>query len=82
MQSFDDVAGNDTNRGRLRVSKANSLVVWAVYKVTGAVVDASGYTKVNLVYIDGAGTLANNDKVFISFVASGEDGAIRLLLQV
>ena len=76
VQSFDDVAGNDTNRGRLRVSKANSLVVWAVYKVTGAVVDASGYTKVNLVYIDGAGTLANNDKVFISFVASGEDGAI------
>ena len=76
IQSFDDISGNDTNRGRIRVSKANSLVVWAVYKVTGAVVDASGYTKVNLVYIDSAGTLANNDKVFISFVASGEDGAI------
>jgi hypothetical protein len=76
VQSFDDVAGNDTNRGRIRISKANSLVVWAVYKVTGAVTDASGYTKVSLVYIDSAGSLANNDKVFISFVASGEDGAI------
>jgi len=76
VQSFDNVVGNDTNRGRIRISKANSLVVWAVYKVTGAVVDASGYTKVNLVYIDSAGTLANNDKVFISFVSSGEDGAI------
>jgi len=76
VQSFDDVAGNDTNRGRIRISKSNSLVVWAVYKVTGAVTDASGYTKVSLSYIDSAGTLTNNDKVFISFVASGEDGAI------
>ena len=76
VQSFDDVAGNDTNRGRIRISKANSLVVWAVYKVTGAVTDASGYTKVSLSYIDNEGTLENNDKVFISFVASGEDGAI------
>ncbi len=76
VQSFDDVSGNDTNRGRLRISKANSLDTWMVFKVTGAVVDASGYTKVNLVYIDNAGTFTNNDKVFVSFVASGEDGAI------
>ena len=76
VQSFDDVAGNATNRGRIRVSKSNTLDTWHVFKVSDAVVDASGYTKVNLTYIDGAGTLANNDKVFISFVASGEDGAI------
>jgi len=76
VQSFDDVSGNDTNRGRIRVSKSNTLDTWHVFKVSAAVVDASGYTKVNLTYIDGAGTLANNDKVFISFVASGEDGSI------
>jgi hypothetical protein len=76
VQSFDDVTGNDTNRGRIRISKADSLNTWMVFRVTGAVVDASGYTKVNLVYIDNAGTFANNDKVFVSFVASGEDGAI------
>ena len=76
VQSFDDVSQNATNRGRIRVSKSNTLDTWHVFKVSAAVVDASGYTKVNLTYIDGAGTLANNDKVFISFVASGEDGAI------
>ena len=76
VQSFDDVSGNDTNRGRIRVSKSNTLDTWHVFKVSGAVTDASGYSKVALTYIDGAGTLANNDKVFISFVASGEDGAI------
>ena len=76
VQSWDDVTGNDTNRGRIRISKANTLDTWMVFKVTGAITDASGYSKITLVYIDTAGTFANDDKVFISFVASGEDGAI------
>jgi len=76
VQSFDDVTGNATNRGRIRVSKANTLDTWHVFKVNAAITDASGYTKIPLTYIDGAGSLANNDKVFVSFVASGEDGAI------
>jgi hypothetical protein len=76
VQSWDDVTGNDTNRGRIRISKANTLDTWMVFKVTGAITDASGYTKVSLVYIDTAGSFADDDKVFISFVASGEDGAI------
>ena len=76
VQSFDDVSGNATNRGRMRVSKANDLGVWHSLKVSAAVNDASGYTKITFVYIDGAGTLAADDKVFLSFTASGEDGAI------
>tara|TARA_R100001377_G_C3190107_1_gene110214 strand:+ start:74 stop:1972 length:1899 start_codon:yes stop_codon:yes gene_type:complete len=76
VQSFDDVSGNDTNRGRIRMSKSNALDTWAVWKVSGAATDASGYTKLALTYIDGAGAFANTDKVFISFTASGEDGAI------
>jgi len=76
VQSFDDVTGNATNRGRLRVTKSNSLTVWHTFKISGAITDASGYTKLALTYIDGAGSLSNDDKVFISFVPSGEDGAI------
>jgi len=76
VQSWDDVTGNDTNRGRIRISKANTLDIWHTFKVTGTVTDASGYTKITLVYIDGAGALAADDKVWISFSASGEDGAI------
>jgi len=76
VQSWDDVAGNDTNRGRIRISKAESLDTWMVFKVTGAITDATGYSKITLSYIDTAGTFTNEDKVFISFVASGEDGAI------
>ena len=72
--SFDDAAGG-TNRGRLRMSKSNTLDTWAVWKVSGASTDASGYVKLALTYIDAAGTFANNDKIFLSFVASGETGA-------
>jgi len=76
VQSFDDVSGNATNRGRIRVSKAGALDIWHSLKVSAAVTDASGYTKITFVYIDGAGTLAADDKVWVSFTASGEDGAI------
>ena len=76
VQSWDDVTGNDTNRGRIRISKANTLDTWMVFKVTGAITDATGYSKISLVYIDSAGSFANDDKVFIAFTASGEDGAI------
>ena len=76
IQSWDDVAGNDTNRGRIRISKANSLDTWMVFKVTGGITNATGYSKVSLVYIDSAGTFTNDDKFFVSFVASGEDGTI------
>jgi hypothetical protein len=76
VQSWDDVTGNDTNRGRIRITKAQSLDTWMVFKVAGAITNASGYTKVTLVYIDSAGTFTNNDKCWIAFTASGEDGAI------
>ena len=76
VQSWDDVSGNDTNRGRIRITKAQSLDTWMVFKVTGAITNASGYTKITLVYIDSAGTFLNNDKCWVAFTASGEDGAI------
>ena len=74
VQSWDYVSANPTNRGRIRLTKAGVLDTWHTFKISSALVDASGYTKVNLTYIDGSGTLAADDKVWISFAASGEDG--------
>ena len=74
VQSWDDVSANPTNRGRIRLSKAGVLDTWHVFKISSALVDASGYTKVNLSYVDGSGTFAADDKIWISFAASGEDG--------
>ena len=74
VQSFDDVSGNSTSRGRIRMYKANNIGIFAVYKINAAITDATGYTKVPLTYIAGAGAFANDDEIFISFVAHGEDG--------
>jgi len=74
LLSFDDVSANPTNRGRIRISKSNTLDTWHVFKISGASTDASGYVKLTLTYIDGAGSLSADDKVFVSFIASGEDG--------
>ena len=63
VQSFDDVSGNATNRGRIRVHKASDLGVWHSLKVSAAVTDASVYTKITFVYIDGAGTLVADEIV-------------------
>ena len=52
LLSFDDVTGNATNRGRIRVTKSNTLDTWHVWKITGASTDASGYVKLALTYID------------------------------
>ena len=74
VQSFDDVSGNSTSRGRIRMYKATNIGVFAVYKINAAITDATGYTKVPLTYIAGAGSFSNDDEIFISFVAHGEDG--------
>ena len=51
VQSWDDNATNYTNRGRIRVAKAGTLNTWAIFNITAAVTDASGYSKATLVHV-------------------------------
>tara|TARA_R110000851_G_scaffold4246_6_gene17398 strand:+ start:887 stop:3793 length:2907 start_codon:yes stop_codon:yes gene_type:complete len=75
VQSWDDNTTNYTNRGRIKVAKAGTFGTWAVFNITTAVTDASGYSKATLVYVDGAGSFADEDKVWVTFIANGIDGA-------
>ena len=45
VQSFDDVS-NSTARGIITITKEGTPATFATYKVSGAITDASGYTKV------------------------------------
>ena len=74
VQSWDDNATNYTNRGRLRVQKAGTLNTWAVFNITAAIVDASGYSKATLAHVDSSGTFTDADKVWVTFIANGVDG--------
>ena len=75
VQTFDDNSTNYSKRGRVRIQNAGTLTKYIVFDVTGSVTDATGYTKVTVAHVASSGTLSDGDKVFISFVANGIDGA-------
>ena len=75
VQTFDDNQTNYSKRGRVRIQNAGTLTKYIVFDVTGTVTDATGYTKVTVAHVASSGTLSDGDKVFISFVANGIDGA-------
>jgi len=74
VQSFDD-ASNATARGLIHIEKEGAASTFALYKVTGAVTDASGYTKVPVTHLVSNGTFSNADGLRVDFSYSGNDGA-------
>ena len=73
VQSFDDVA-NATGRGIVHIEKEGTPATFALYKVTGSVTDASGYTKVPVSHLVSNGTFSNSDGIRVDFSYSGNDG--------
>ena len=73
VQSWDDVS-NSASRGFVHVVKEGTTGTYALYKVTGAVTDASGYTKVPVSHIVSAGSFTDGDGVGVHFTQSGADG--------
>ena len=74
VQSFDD-ASNVTAKGLIHIEKEGTASTFALYKVTGAITDASGYTKVPVSHLVSNGTFSNSDGIRVDFSYSGNDGA-------
>ena len=74
LQSWDDIS-NASARGIVTVTKEGTPSSYATFKVTGAVTDASGYTKVPVTHIVSAGSFSNTDGVGVHFSYSGADGS-------
>ena len=73
VQSFDDIS-NATARGIIHIEKEGTPATFAVFKVTGAVTNASGYTKVPVGHLASNGTFSNADGIRVDFNYSGADG--------
>ena len=73
VQSWDDVT-NAVARGIVTITKEGTASTYATFKVTGAVTDASGYTKVPVTHVVSSGTFSNTDGVGVHFEYSGADG--------
>ena len=73
VQSWDDSV-NSTARGIINITKEGTPSTFWVGKVSSAVVNASGYTKVNVTHIVSNGSFSNNDGIGVNFSYSGADG--------
>jgi hypothetical protein len=74
VQSWDDIS-NEEARGIVTVTKEGTPSTYATFKVSGAVTDASGYTKVPVTHVVSAGSFSNSDGVGVHFSYSGADGS-------
>jgi len=74
VQSWDDVT-NATARGILFITKESTPSTYALFKVTGAVTNASGYSKVPVTFVTSSGSFSNTDGITVDFNYSGADGA-------
>ena len=70
-----DVITNATAKGIVTITKEGAPGTFATFKVTGAVVDASGYSKIPVTHLVSAGSFSDGDGVAVSFAYSGLDGA-------
>ena len=75
VQSWDDIT-NSVARGIVTITKEGTASTFATFKVTGAVTDASGYTKVPVTHLVSNGSFSDNDGVGVHFSYSGEDGSM------
>ena len=74
VQSFDNVT-NAEAKGFVQITKEGTASTFAIYKVSGAVTDASGYSKVAVTHVVSNGTFSNSDGVTVAFTQSGQDGS-------
>lgn len=75
LDSFDDY-GNSNGRGTLVIADLTSpATIFHIYRVTGSVVDGTGYRKLTVSYLTGTGSFTNSSLVSVMFVPSGLDGA-------
>ena len=74
VQSWDD-STTTSLRGTIKMSKRGTSSVYAIYNVTGAVTDASGYNKLALTYVTGLGSFSDTDNVVLHFTRTGDQGS-------
>ena len=74
IATFDDDS-NVTARGIIHIEKEGTAATFAIYKVSGAVTAASGYSKVPVTHLASNGTFSNLDGIRVDFTYSGNDGA-------
>ena len=74
VDSWDD-STTTALRGTIKVTQKASNAIFAIYNVTGAVTDASGYSKIAVTYVTGNGSFTDGDPSTVNFSRTGNTGA-------
>jgi hypothetical protein len=75
LDAIDD-NGASTNRGLLYICDYEQVTeVFRIYTVSGSVVDGTGYRKLTLAHVAGAGTFTAGTQYSITFIPRGANGA-------
>jgi hypothetical protein len=70
-----DAVTNTTAKGYVQITKEGTTSTYALFKVSGAVTDATGYSKIAVTHIVSNGSFSDGDGVGVQFVQSGADGS-------
>ena len=70
--TWDDVG--TTDRGRIFIQKRTAPGTIAIFRVSGALVAESGWTRLAVTYITHAGTFSASDPIAVSYAAPGSQG--------
>ena len=74
LLTWDD-STTTADRGQITIVKKSAQQNFAVYKLSGASTDASGYVKLALTHLTSNGSFSNSDAVRITFTRSGNAGS-------
>jgi len=74
LLTWDD-STTTSDRGQITIVKKSAQQNFAVYKISGASTDASGYVKLALTHLTSNGSFSNSDAVRITFTRSGNAGS-------
>ena len=74
IASWDD-GSNTAHEGYITIRKSGTPATYAVFSLTGAVTDSTGYLTAVVTHVDSNGTWSNADTMFVSFTRSGDKGA-------
>ncbi len=72
--SWDD-STTTSLRGTITMRKRTNPSIFAIWNITGASTDASGYSKLALTYVTGTGSFTNSDGVALHFTRTGDQGS-------
>tara|TARA_B100001250_G_scaffold398192_1_gene406131 strand:- start:3 stop:1544 length:1542 start_codon:yes stop_codon:yes gene_type:complete len=72
LRTIDD--STSSVKGHIRISDKSDSTDFTIFRLNGSAVEASGYHKIPVVYLDGDTSYSDNQRLIITFARTGDKG--------